>query len=218
MSKKNLTILIVVVAVVAAGGLLYGYNRWRQEQRAAQVFKELYGINPEGGVGGLLGKLTGGGNISDEIAKEMAKEAAKDEARQKAEEAAEAAKTPEDRYNETKEAAIIGAAYPALDSEVKPKVESVFGKAKVTGYSGGYAGSQGFMVMFKVPRLVSNDDMAKLAQKFIDEGFQLVINTADAEGGVVALEKENVASVQIMYGSGIGEQEISITFIPSEQE
>lgn len=213
MDKKTKTIVIVVVAIVVIGGLYYGYNRWRQQQLAKQILG-IYGVNT-----GLLGGITGGGgNIQDQIAKEMVKEAAKDAAQQKADEAKEAAKTPEDKYNETEEMATYDANSKAVAGEAKDILEKVFGKAKLTSISVNAYGSEnigGYSVMeFKIARLAAGEDLGALNKAFTDKGLQIMQSgIQNKSAGVMAGSTGTSYSI----GFEIGEQTVSATVIKTNE-
>lgn len=209
MDKKTKTIVVVVLAVVVVGGAFYGFRRWQQQRLVNQYLKGIYGTD----AGGLLGKLTGGsGGISSQVAQEIAKEMAKEEARQKVDEVKETAKTPADRYNETQEAIAIGTVVPILNSEIKPVIEKVFGKAKMVMYSGGYAGTENsFLTSFKVPRIITAQDLGSLAQEFTGKGYKVVSNTADANSGTVMMEKEGVY-LSFSY-EGSESQELGLMYV-----
>lgn len=202
MDKKTLTIVVVVVAiVVVGGGLYYGINRWRQEQLARQILG-MYGVNTNG-------------SLANSVAQQIANQIANDQNNQNTNE--EAAKTPEGIYNQASEAALIGDISPVLTGEVKPKVESVFGKAKVTTYTSGLTGTQdSFMVAFMVPRVVTAADIGKLIKGFTDSGFKLITNTANASSGGAVLEKEG-AMLSLSYGESGEDQQVSVLYTPSQQ-
>lgn len=198
MSKK--TIIIILVAVVAVGGAYYGIHRWRQ-------------------TGGLLGVLTGGGGkLANLIGQETAKEAAEEEAQQKADEAEEAAKTPEDRYNETKEAAAYDANSKAAVSEIKEIVEKVFGKAKLTSvYTDIYdsAGSSSRMMEFKIARLITGDDLSAFNKALTDNGLSITQSImSDKTAIVVASGNETVT---YSFGFEVDGQIVSANIVKNNQ-
>jgi len=195
MDKKTITIIIIVVAVlVVVGGLYYGVNRWRQQQLANQILKQVYGVNSTGILGGLIG---GGGTIQQQIANELAK----DEAQQKADEVKEAAKTPQDKYNETKETAIAGAVSPVLTNEIEPAIKAIFGQAKITSYGTGYLSGQSgsFGANFKVPRVITAEDLNKLSSEFQNKGYTVIANSTESDSGEVTLAKGEESSLTISY-------------------
>lgn len=216
MDKKTKVITGAIIAVVVVGGLCLGYNRWRQQRLANQILQEMYGGNT-----GLLGKITGNtGGISGQVAQEIVKEAAKEEKKQKEEEAKEAAKTPEDKYNETKEAAVVGEVLPAMSSEIKPAIEAVFGKVKITAYGTGYMGSlnKSFTATFKVPRVVAANDLSQLSSKLAAEGYKTISSGAESEGGNLTLMKNDSISLTFSYGNNGEDQTIEAMYMDLTSE
>lgn len=175
MNKK--TIIIIVVSLAVIGGVYYGFNRWRQQRLANQILKGVYGINTS-----ILGKLTGGGSIQEQ----MAKEAAKEEAQQKANEAKEAAKTPEDKYNETEEVATYDANSKATVNEIKSILDKVFGKTKLTSVAADVYGSTAISTMdFEIARLATGDDLNALNKALTDKGWPIVRSMIDNKSAVI---------------------------------
>ena len=167
------TITLVVVAIVAVGGVYFGVNRWRQQQLPNQILKEVGEVST-----GLLKKLIGeGGNIQKQVAKEIAKEAAQEEAQQKADETKKAAKTPEDNYNETEEAATYDANSKTAANEAKDIMEKIFGKTKLTSitttsYDSGNTTSS--IMEFKIARLATGDDLGALNKLLTNKGLPII--------------------------------------------
>ncbi len=161
----------------------------------------------------MLGGIPGIGGISNKVAQEIAKETAKEEEKQKEEEAKEAAKTPEDRFNETKEAAAIGKMLPAMDSEIKPAMEDVFGKVKVTAYGSGYMGNKSFMATLKVPRVVSSNDLSELSSNLEAKGYKTISSGAESEGGNLTLMKDETVSLTFTYGNNGADQQVEIMYM-----
>lgn len=212
MDKRTRTIVIVVVAVAVVGGLYYGVNRWRQQRLVNQYLKGLYGTD----AGGLLNKITGGG-ASNQVAQEIAKEMAKEAVQQKADEAKEAAKTPEDKYNETEEMATYDANSKAVADEAKVIMEKAFGKAKLTSIStglyGGGAGGSG-VVEFTINRLTTGADLGALSKAFTDKGFQVMQSGIDNKNaGVMAGNDSVVYTVNFE----IGGQTVSMVIMKTSQ-
>ena len=211
MNKQTKTIIIVVVAIVAVGGIYYGVNRWREQRLVNQYLKGIYGVDG----GGILNKITGGasGGISNQIAQEMAKQAVTEEAKQKADEAKEAAKTPEDRYNETEEMATYDANSKAVADGAKEIIEKAFGKAKLTSistglYSGGLDGSGA--AEFKIARLTTGADLGALNKAFTDKGFKVMQSGVEEKNaGVMAGNDSVVYTVNFE----IGEQTVSMVIM-----
>lgn len=175
MNKK--TIIIIIVSLAVIGGVYYGFNRWRQQRLANQILKEVYGVNA-----GILGKLTGGGNIQEQIAKEAAKE----EAQQNADEAKEAAKTPEDKYNEIEEVATYDANSKATVNEIKSILDKIFGKTKLTSAAADVYGSTAISTMdFEIARLTTGDDLNALNKALTDKGWPIVRSMIDNKSAVI---------------------------------
>ncbi|MBI5732292.1 MAG: hypothetical protein HY982_02955 [Candidatus Magasanikbacteria bacterium] len=199
MNKKAKTIVVVVLAVVVVGGVYFGINRWRQQRLANQILKGVYGLDT-----GILGKLTGGGTVPEQVAKEIAKQAAKEEAQQKTDEAKEAAKTPEDRYNETEEMATYDANSKAIANDAKEIIEKAFGKAKLTTISTGMYGSGAAgsgVVEFKIARLTTGADLGALNKSFTDKGFNIMQSgIEDKNAGVMAGNDNVVYTVNFDIG------------------
>jgi len=207
--KKMNPIVIVVVAIVIIGGLYYGATRWRQQQYINQLAK-LYG----GGSAGLLGGLTGGGNgqISDKLLKEIADQDAKNEAEQKKEEDKEAAKTPQDKFNETKEVALTGDTSSIVKTIIESPLNAVFGKIKPTLFSGNYMGQgSSFLVVYKVPKVITSDDMNKLIGELTKNGYTVGMNSIEAEAAQIIMEKDG-NSISVGYENPT-DQEITVLYV-----
>jgi len=208
MDKKTKTIVIVVIAVVVVGGLYSGINRWRQQRIANQILKGVYGLDT-----GILGGLTGGGNIQEQIAKEMAKE----EAQQKIDEAKEAAKTPKDFYDDAEEMPTYDANSKALVAETKDIVEKVFGKAKTTSVSSGIYGTEFIgsgVVEFIITRLTTGEDLGTLSTLLTDKGLPIMYSGIDNKSAGVMAGDDDVAYT---FGFEIGEQTVDVTIMKASQ-
>lgn len=206
--KKINPIVIVVIALVVLGGLYYGAKRWRQQQYVNQLAK-LYGGNA-----GLIGNLTGGGagGLSDQMLKDIAKEAAKEEAEQKKEEAKEAAKTPQDKFNETKEVALVGNTSSIVKATIEAPLKAVFGNIKPTLFSGNYM-KQGdsYLAVFKVPRTPTSEDMNKLIDELTKSGYTTGMNTIEADAAHIIMEKDG-NSLSAYYENS-EQQEIGVLYV-----
>jgi len=205
--KKMNPIVIVVIAVVVIGALYYGATRWRQQQYVKQLTK-MYG-----GDAGLLGNLTGGNSgLTDQMIKDIAKESAKEEAKQKEEEAKEAAKTPQDKFNETKEVALVGGTSSILKTTIESPLKAVFGNIKATLFSGNYM-KQGdsYLAVFKVPKAPTSEDINKLVGELTKNGYVSGMNTIEADAAHIIMEKDgNSLSV---YYENPENQEITVLYV-----
>ena len=197
MDKKKLTIIIVVVVALALVG--YGYNRWQQQRLARQLVQDIYG----------------GRGLSERAANELAKQIAKDATNQQTDAAKEAAKTPQDRFNDTKETAIVGQVSPVFNDEAKPAVVSAFGAAKVVSYGTAYlGGSNGsFTASFKVPRAVTVDDLSKIAKQFEAKGYKVLTSSSESDSATITLMKGQTESLTLSYSSGGTNQIVEVTYL-----
>ncbi len=211
MDKKTKIIVFSALAILVVGAAFYGFNRWRQQRLANQILKNVYGLNS--GMGGLVG------GIPEQIAQQMANEAAKEEMKQEEEEAREAAKTPEDRFNETKETPTMGAVSPFLNGDLRPGMEAVFGKVKMTSYgSGMYGGPKGFVASFKVPRIVTAEDLGKLADEFENKGFVVGSTSVESDSGNLMMTKDDELTVSFSFSGNGEDQEVEVLYMDLSAE
>jgi hypothetical protein len=210
MDKKTRTIVIIVVAVVVLGGASFGYNRWRQQRLAKQILANMYGINT-----GMMGGLTGG-NIQERIAQEIIDQEKKDEEQQKKDEAEEAAKTPEDRYNETAAVSLTGQIAALVKAQVEPQLTAVFGKIKPTLFSNAYMGQENsFLITFKVPRVITSDDANKLVDEFTKAGYTSAMNSIGADSANLLMDSAK-ATISISYENP-ADQEIGVLYMEKSE-
>ncbi|MHB8831338.1 MAG: hypothetical protein ACYC44_04480 [Patescibacteria group bacterium] len=207
MDKKTTTIVIIVVAVlIVGGGAYYAYYRWQQQRMVSQVFKELYGVD--------LSKVSGQTGIQGKVAEEIAKEMAKEEVAQRQEAAREAAKTPEDRYNETQSVAAYDDVSKGVSSEAQAIVEKVFGKAKLVGYSSGFYGmsndKNSGASTFKIARLTTAADVGALNKYFTDKGLQIISSGVDNQEAMVMAGND---TEQYIVGFNINEQDVNVSIL-----
>lgn len=208
MDKKTKTIVIIAVAIVVLGGAIFGYNRWRQQQLANLFLREMYGLNT-GMMGGLAG---GGGQISNQMAKEIADQAARDAAQQKIDDAKEAAKTPQDRFNETKAVALTGQTSSLVEQKIMPQLKAVFGQIKPVVFSSSYMGQENsFLVSFKVPRVIASDDANKLVEEFTKSGYTSAMNSISADSANLLFDNDK-ATISISYENP-ADQEIGVLYM-----
>ena len=206
MDKKTTTTVVIVLAVVViAGGVYYGFNKWRQQRLANQILTEMYGVGA-----GDVSKLTGG--ITGKMAADIAEEAAKQDAADKKAAEEEAAKTPEDRFNETKEVALTGSTASVVKDNIEPILTTVFGKVKPVLFSGGYMGQEGsFLASFKIPSVPTSEDFNKLTEEFTSDGYKVVMNSVTADSGNLMLQKDDI-TISISYESP-EDQEIGVLYV-----
>lgn len=207
MNKK--TIIVVLVVIVVVGGLCLGVNRWRQQRVANQILKGIYGVDA-----GLLNKITGGSGISDQVAQEITKEIVKEELQQKNDEKREAAKTPEDKYNETKSTTVIGEISPIVIDEIEPAIKAVFGKTKITSYGTGFMSGQSgsFGANFKVPRVITAEDLNKLSLELKNNGYTVMSSSVESDSGNVTLMKGEESTMSFSYSGNGEDQEIEVLY------
>lgn len=203
MDKKTKIIVFAVIGVAVLGAASYGFNQWRRQRLAAQILNAAY----SGNVAGLLNNR--------EVAQEIAQQIANQEAEEKSEEAREAAKTPEDRYNETQETAIIGSISPIVGATIKPAMEAVFGKVKLTSYGTGYMVLQNgsFGATFKTPRVVTAQDLSALTEKLEKDGYSVMNSEVQSDSGSVTLAKGQSIMLTVAYSDGGEDQEVEVTYL-----
>jgi hypothetical protein len=215
MDQKTKTVLIVVAAVVVVGGAYYGFNRWRQQQMANQILRDIYGVNT--GAGGVLNKITGGAT-ANQIAQEIANQTAKDEAQQKADAAKAAAMTPEEKYNAAEEMPAYDAGSKESVAMIKGILEKVFGKAKLTSISSNAYGTDqtGYVVMeFKIARLATGEDLATLNATLKDKSLPVVQSgIMDKTASVTA---GNAQDTMYSFGFDINGQDVGVNIIKASK-
>ena len=217
MNKKTTTVVIIVVAVVIVGaGAFYGFNRWRQQRLVAKYFQELYGTAAPT-VGGLLG---GGQGLSadtiNELAKLQAEADAKADAEEAAREAAEAAKTPEQKFDETEAAYVTSDVASMFDDVAKSDVKAVFGDYKVTSSTIGYFGERGFVVQLKVPEVVTPEKFNELVDRFLDQGYQSVYGEITADTGSVMMQKGEDTTLSLSFDGSDDGQGLMVMYTVNE--
>ena len=199
--KKINPIVIIVIVLVIIGGLYYGFTRLRQ-QRYINQLKKLYG----GEASGLLG------GVNQKLIEELAKETVKEEAKEKADEAKEAAKTPLDRFNETKEVSLTANNASIIKSVIEPQLTTVFGKIKPIMVSGNYLGQgDSFLVGFKISRQPTSEDMNRLVDEMAKSGYVDAMTSITAEAANIVMSKDG-NSISVSYENP-EEQEIGVLYV-----
>ncbi|MDD4902688.1 MAG: hypothetical protein PHE24_06155 [Patescibacteria group bacterium] len=212
MDKKTKTIVIVVIAVVVLGGLIYGYNRWRQQQLANQILKSMYGVDA-----GLLGGLTGG-KVSEQVAKQIAQQAAQDALQEKNDAAKEAAKTPQDKYNATEEMPTYDANSKAAVEEAKSIIEKAFGKTKLTSFYSNNYGADNFIASsmeFTIARLTTGADLGELNKALTDKGLPIIQSGISDKTATIMAGSDETATYS--FGFEIGGQTVSASTMNTSQ-
>jgi len=214
MNKKTTTVVIIVVAVVIIGaGAFYGFNRWRQQRLVNRYFQELYGAT-----GGMLG---GGGqgltaDTLSELAKLQAEADAKAEAEEAAREAAEAAKTPEQKFDETEAAFVTNDVASMFDEVAKSEVEAIFGDYKITSSTIGYFGTEGFVVMLKVPEIVTAEKFSELVDRFTDQGYVSVYGEITNDTGSAMMQKDEDITLSLSFDGSDDGQGLMVMYSVNE--
>lgn len=123
-------------------------------------------------------------------------------------------KSPEDKYNESKVAIVIGEISPAVTNEIEPALKNVFGKTKVISYGTGSLSGQGgsFGANFKVPRVVTGKDLTQLALAFKDKGYLVASSAVESDSGNVTLSKGDEISVSFSYRNNGEDQEVEVLY------
>lgn len=213
MDKKTKTIVIVLIALVVVGGLYVGVNRWRQQRLANQIFSEMYGVNA-----GLLGKLTGGGNVQAQVAKEIAKQIANEALQQKNEDAQNAAKTPEGKYKAIEEMTAYDAYSKIAATEARSIIEKVFGKTKLTSvYTSAYDSEtlHYSILEFTISRLATGEDLGALNKVLTDKGLPILQSSiSDKTAMVVAGNNE---TTMYSFGFEIDGQTVGVNITKNSQ-
>ena len=225
-NKKTVTIVVIVLVVlIVAGGAYYGYNRWQQQRLVNEYYQMIYGTNAPG-IGGLLGGGTAGllgggaGGLSAdaiaEIARLQAEEEAKQEVKDAADEAKEAAKTPEQKYNETETTYLSGNVSSLFDQIARSDVEAIFGECKIVSSTIGY-GTNGFVVQVMVPEKVTAEKFDQLSQRFTAQGFSSAYGEITNDAGMVMLEKDDgTIVVSLSFDTEVDEQGITVMYSAGE--
>ncbi len=177
------TLIIIVLVLLVAGGLYYGVNSWLKGRSIGQAFQDIFNGAAQPGLG--TGTGTGG----------------------------EAAKAPNDLFKETEEVALSSKTLPFFTENVKPEIEKVFGASKVTTY-GKYSWYEGsFTAEFKVPRVIIPEDLTKLEEVYLKQGFETTENSVSADLGMLGMSKDDGTEIEFSY-YGFDNQNIKIRYIP----
>jgi len=188
---KKIIIIISAVLIIIVG--LYCFNKWHEQNVLRQVVKDMYGIDIKDKDLEALNKFGQNNNEQPEVNK-----------------------TPEEKYNETKEASLAGKISPAFTDELKPEVIKVFGKAKTMAYGKGYYGYEGsFMTSFKVPKVITSQDLAKLEEDYSKIGYETQMNEVSANAGSLTMSKNEADTIMFSY-DGEGSQDLIVWYTPAQ--
>ena len=207
-NKKTIIIVVVVIAVAALG--YWGYQRW-QKQRLVNAYLKAIGV-PAGSIGGgILNAVTGqGGQISAEIAKEIAKQEASDQTNEQK----EAAKTPEQKFNDTQEMQTYDATGAAIVAEARSLLEPILGKTKLISYSSGFLGGakDSGAISLKISRLTTGNDVGEINKALTAKGFTILgSGVEDNSATIMATKQDQTSTKQYIIGFTLGEQDITMT-------
>jgi len=129
----------------------------------------------------------------------------------------EAVETPEDLYNETEEVALSSKTLPFFTENVKIEIEKVFGKSKVTTY-GKYSYYEGsFTVELKVPRVIIPEDLTKLEEVYLKQGFETTGNSVSAGSGDLIMTKSDGTEIEFSYYD-FDNQNMRVQYIPVQAD
>lgn len=125
----------------------------------------------------------------------------------------EAVKTPIDLFNETEEVTLSSKTLPIFTENMKPEIEKIFGKSKVTSY-GMYSYYKGsFTAELKVPRVIIPEDLTKLEEFYLKEEFKTTENSVSADLGTLTMSKDDGTEIEFSYYS-FDNQNIRVRYIP----
>lgn len=124
-------------------------------------------------------------------------------------------KNPEALFNETEEVVLSSKTLPMFTENVKPELEKVFGKVKVTSY-GKYSDYEGsFKAVVTVPKIIAPQDLTKIEEFYAQDGYETSTNEVSSNSGTLEMEKEGTSLEFSYFGD---DQNISIWYIPLQSE
>ncbi|MFA5095054.1 MAG: hypothetical protein WC447_00085 [Candidatus Paceibacterota bacterium] len=126
----------------------------------------------------------------------------------------ETTKTPNDLFKEAKEVVLSSKTLPIFTEKVRPEIEKIFGGSKVTSY-GKYSDYEGsFTAVLKVPRLVVPEDLTKLEEFYLKEGFETKTNEVSANSGTLVMSNSEGTEIEFSYYSD--DQDIKVWYTPAQ--
>jgi len=124
-------------------------------------------------------------------------------------------KTPEDLFKETKEVVLSSKTLPIFTENIKPKIEKVFGEARVMSY-GKYSDYEGSLTAsLKVPRIIVPEDLTKLEELYAGEGFETKTNEVSADSGTLVMSKDET---ELEFSYSGEEQIVKVWYTPKQAE
>ena len=129
----------------------------------------------------------------------------------------EVTKTPQDLFKETEAVSLSSRTSPIFTEDVKPEIEKVFGESKVTSYGmySSYTGS--FEAALKVPRVIAPEDLTKLEEVYLKQGFETTENSVSAGSGTLGMSKTDGTEIEFSYYD-FDNQNIRVRYIPVQTD
>lgn len=125
----------------------------------------------------------------------------------------ETTETQNDLFKETEEVALSSKTSPFFTENVKIEIEKVFSESKVMSY-GKYSDYKGsFTAELKVPRVIIPEDLTKLEEVYLKQGFETTTNEVSADSGRLVMSKEGT-EIEFQYYSD--DQSIKVWYIPAQ--
>lgn len=186
MNKKTLIIIVVVIVVI--GISYYGVNNWLKGRSIQQALQDTTKGATQSGL--ETGTETDTGE--------------------------EAVKTPENLYKETEAVSLSSKTSPFFTGNVKIEIEKVFGESKVMAY-GKYSDYEGaFTAELKVPRVIKPEDLTKLEEVYLKQGFETTENSVSTDSGTLTMEKSDETEIEFSYYT-FDNQNVRVRYIPAQE-
>lgn len=127
----------------------------------------------------------------------------------------EAVETPENLYKETEAVSLSSNTSPFFTENIKPEIEKIFGESKVTAY-GKYSDYRGsFAAELKVSRVIKPEDLTKLEEVYLKQGFETTENSVSADSGTLTMEKSDETEIEFSYYT-FDNQNVRVQYIPAQ--
>lgn len=119
----------------------------------------------------------------------------------------------ENLFNETQEVTLSSSTSTIFTGNVKPEIEKIFSKARVTAY-GMYSDYKGsFEAEIKVPRVIKPEDLTKLEEVYLKQGFETKGNSVSAGSGTLTMAKSDETEIEFSYYD-FDNQNLRVRYIP----